>query len=237
MAGVQQAERLVVVTGASRGVGEATVVRLATIDRCRVIAVARDAQALDALARQGGGLIEPCVLDLATATAPACIKERVAGRRVHALVHNAGQLHKAPMGGHAADALEALYRVNVIAPLLLTQALVDELDGDPPGHVVHIGSMGGFQDSAKFPGLVAYSASKAALACIAQCLAEEFRERGIRSNCLALGSVDTEMLRGAFPGYKAPVSAEAMGNHVADFALNGHKLYNGKVLPVAVTTP
>jgi NAD(P)-dependent dehydrogenase (short-subunit alcohol dehydrogenase family) len=97
--------------------------------------------------------------------------------------------------------------------------------------------MGGFQDSAKFPGLVAYSASKAALACMAQCLAEEFRERGIRSNCLALGSVDTEMLRGAFPGYRAPVTAEAMGNHVADFALNGHRLYNGKVLPVAVTTP
>jgi NAD(P)-dependent dehydrogenase (short-subunit alcohol dehydrogenase family) len=237
MAGVKQEERLVVVTGASRGVGEATVLRLARVDRCRVLAVARDARALGRLAMKGDGLIEICVTDLALDLAAARVKEHVAGRRVHALVHNAGLLHKAPMGGHAGDALDELFRVNVRAPLLITQALVDELDGEPPGHVVHIGSMGGFQDSAKFPGLVAYSASKAALACMAQCLAEEFRERGIRSNCLALGSVDTEMLRGAFPGYRAPVTAEAMGNHVADFALNGHRLYNGKVLPVAVTTP
>jgi NAD(P)-dependent dehydrogenase (short-subunit alcohol dehydrogenase family) len=218
-------------------VGEATVLRLARVDRCRVLAVARDARALEMLADKGEGLVETCETDVAMAAAPAIIKERVAGRRVHALVHNAGQLHMAPMGGHSGDALAALYRVNVFAPLLITQALVDELDGEPPGHVVHIGSMGGFQDSAKFAGLVAYSASKAALACMAQCLAEEFRERSIRSNCLALGSVDTEMLREAFPGYRAPVSAEAMGNHVADFALNGHRLYNGKVLPVAVTTP
>jgi NAD(P)-dependent dehydrogenase (short-subunit alcohol dehydrogenase family) len=141
------------------------------------------------------------------------------------------------MGLHQRRELMDLYTTNVIAPLELTQALADELDGDPPGHIVHIGSMGGFQDSAKFPGLIAYSASKAALACMAQCLAEEFKGRGIRSNCLALGAVDTEMLRTAFPGYEAPVTASAMGAYVAQFSLTGHKLFNGKVLPVAVSTP
>lgn len=97
--------------------------------------------------------------------------------------------------------------------------------------------MGGFQDSIKFQGLAAYSASKAALACMAQCLAEEFKDRGIRSNCLALGAADTDMLRAAFPGFKAPVSAETMGIYVARFALEGHKLFNGKVLPVSSSTP
>lgn len=233
----QRTERLVIVTGASKGVGEATVLKLALAEGCRVIAVARDAMALEDLASRGDGRVEIGAIDLARTTAPAAIKALVAGRRVHALVHNAGFLHHAPMGGHQRADLEALYRVNVFAPLEITQALVEELDGDPPGHVVHIGSMGGFQDSAKFPGLVAYSASKAAVACMAQCLAEEFKGRGIRSNCLALGAVDTAMLRAAFPGYTAPVSAAEMGNFVGDFALNGHNLFNGKVLPVAVTTP
>ncbi len=237
MANEQSSERLVIVTGASRGVGEAAVLRLALGQQCRVIAVARDARALDALVARAGGSVEPCVVDIGTEDAPARIKRSVAGRRVHALIHNAGLLHNRSMGGHARSDLEQLFRVNVFAPLEITQALVEELDGTPPGHVVHIGSMGGFQDSAKFPGLVAYSASKAALACMAQCLAEEFKDRGIRSNCLALGAVDTEMLRAAFPGYTAPVSAEEMGNFVADFALNGHNLFNGKVLPLAVTTP
>jgi NAD(P)-dependent dehydrogenase (short-subunit alcohol dehydrogenase family) len=141
------------------------------------------------------------------------------------------------MGAHSRLELTELFALNVVAPLELTQALVDELDGDPPGHVVHIGSMGGFQDSAKFPGLVAYSSSKAAMACMAQCLAEEFKERGIRSNCLALGAVDTAMLREAFPGYTAPVDAARMGAYVARFLLEGHALYNGKVLPVALGTP
>ena len=72
---------------------------------------------------------------------------------------------------------------------------------------------------------------------MAQCLAEEFKDRGIRSNCLALGAVDTDMLRAAFPGYEAPVTAQADGSYVAEFSLNGHKLFNGKVLPVAVSTP
>jgi NAD(P)-dependent dehydrogenase (short-subunit alcohol dehydrogenase family) len=119
----------------------------------------------------------------------------------------------------------------------MAQGLADRLDGAPPGHVVGIGSMGGFQDSVKFQGLLAYSASKSALACIAQCLAEEFKDRGIRSNCLAIGAVDTAMLRAAFPDYTAPVGPEAMGSYIARFAMEGHNHYNGKVLPVALSTP
>jgi hypothetical protein len=56
-------------------------------------------------------------------------------------------------------------------------------------------------------------------------------------NCLALGSAQTEMLEEAFPGYQSPVSAFEMGEYVASFALTGHKVFNGKVIPVAVTTP
>jgi short-subunit dehydrogenase len=104
-------------------------------------------------------------------------------------------------------------------------------------HIVNISSMGGFQGTSKYRGLSFYSASKAALACLTECLAVEFKESGINVNCLALGSVQTEMLETAFPGYKAPVSAKDMAAFISHFALTGHKYFNGKILPVAVGNP
>lgn len=227
---------MVLVTGAGRGVGAATVQALLAMENIRVIAVSRTLTALEPQAASDPRL-ELCPMDLSVPEAVDRIVEYVGRRRLHALVHNAGLLHKAEIGHHRRSDLERLFLTNAIAPLELSQALAPQLAGRPPGHVVHIGSMGGFQDAAKFPGLVAYSASKAALACIAQCLAEEFKDKGIRSNCLALGSVNTEMLRAAFPGHEAPISAQEMGAYIAEFSLNGHNLFNGKVLPVASTTP
>jgi NAD(P)-dependent dehydrogenase (short-subunit alcohol dehydrogenase family) len=105
------------------------------------------------------------------------------------------------------------------------------------GHIVNIGSMGGVQGSVKFPGLSAYSASKGALAVLTECLAEELKPQNIKVNCLALGSSQTEMFESAFPGVEAGTLAFEMGRYVAEFAQNGSKYYNGKVLPVANTTP
>ena len=102
---------------------------------------------------------------------------------------------------------------------------------------MNIGSMGGFQGSSKFPGLAAYSASKAALANLTECLAEEWKEAGIACNCLALGAVQTEMLAAAFPGFQAPVTSTQMGEMIAWFVKQGHQFFNGKVLPVSVSTP
>jgi len=104
-------------------------------------------------------------------------------------------------------------------------------------HIVNISSMGGFQGSVKFGGLSFYSASKAALANLSECLAVEYSDSGINVNCLALGAVQTEMLEEAFPGYQAPVSSEEMSRYIADFALHGSKYFNGKVIPVAVNNP
>lgn len=230
----------VVVTGASKGIGRATVRALVMEHRAQVLAITRDIamkESLEHELRGGYGQLKVLAADVGADDGPALVAAALGPARCIALVHNAAVLHKADFGSHDRPSLERCFQVNVIAPLLLTQALAPALSGEPPGHVVHIGSMGGFQDSAKFPGLVGYSASKAALACIAQCLAEELKDRGIRSNCLALGAADTEMLRAAFPGYQAPTTAESMGSFIAWFALNGHKHFNGRVLPVATSTP
>lgn len=105
------------------------------------------------------------------------------------------------------------------------------------GHILNIGSMGAFQGSSKFPGLSAYSASKAALHNLTETLAVELADQNIHVNCLALGSAQTEMLEKAFPNYQSPIAAFEMGRYIAEFATSGHKLFNGKILPVAVSTP
>jgi NAD(P)-dependent dehydrogenase (short-subunit alcohol dehydrogenase family) len=104
-------------------------------------------------------------------------------------------------------------------------------------HIVNISSMGGFQGSSKYPGLSFYSASKAAIACLSECLATEFSSYGIKVNCLALGAVQTDMFESAFPGYHAPVGAKEMAGFISYFALRGHRYFNGKIIPVASTNP
>jgi NAD(P)-dependent dehydrogenase (short-subunit alcohol dehydrogenase family) len=97
--------------------------------------------------------------------------------------------------------------------------------------------MGGFQGTMKFAGLSAYSTSKAALASLTELLAEEYKEAGFSINCLCLGSVQTEMLEEAFPGYKAAHSAKEMASFIYDFTLNSGKYFKGKILPVSISTP
>jgi NAD(P)-dependent dehydrogenase (short-subunit alcohol dehydrogenase family) len=228
----------VLVTGAGSGIGLETVRALLVQSSVDVIAIARNGrQRLDAELRTYPKRIHVLELDLLAPDALERIVAGVGNRRLIGLVHNAAELTKVAFGQYARDELLRLYEINVVTPVLLTQALTSRLAGEPNSHVVCIGSMGGFQDSTKFPGLVGYSSSKAALACTAQCLAVEFADLGIRSNCLALGSVDTPMLRTAFPTYKAAATAVEMGSFIADFTLAGHKLFNGKVLPISTSTP
>ena len=68
-------------------------------------------------------------------------------------------------------------------------------------------------------------------------ITEEYKETSVRFNTLALGAVGTEMLAEAFPGYSAPTSAEQMSEFFYECATNGHKMFNGKVLPVSISTP
>jgi NAD(P)-dependent dehydrogenase (short-subunit alcohol dehydrogenase family) len=130
-----------------------------------------------------------------------------------------------------------MWEANVMGVVKMVQAVLPLMGGAGHPHIVNIGSMGGFQGTAKFPGLAAYSASKAAVANLTECLAEELKEQNIKVNCLALGAVNTEMLHEAFPGYVAPVSAVAMAQYIASFALTGQYIMNGKIVPVSISTP
>ena len=156
-------------------------------------------------------------------------------KKVDIVIHNAGSLLLKPFGEITSQEFENIYKVNVFGVANLTRICIPFLQKG--SHVVTISSMGGIQGSMKFAGLAAYSSSKGAVITLSELLAEEYKERGISFNVLALGSVNTEMLQEAFPGYQAPLSATEMANYICDFALTGHRYYNGRVLQVSTTTP
>ncbi len=156
-------------------------------------------------------------------------------RTVDVLINNAGQLLNKPFLQTTRIEFEEIYKVNVFGVAELTRLLIPKMTIE--GHVVTISSMGGVQGSVKFPGLSAYSSSKGAVITLTELWAEEFKETGPSFNVLAIGAVQTEMLEEAFPGYKAPVTARDMAIYIMDFALNGQRYYNGKLLQVSSTTP
>ena len=156
-------------------------------------------------------------------------------KNVDIILHNAGRLLLKPFSETSQTDFENIFKVNVFGVANLTRICLPYLQKG--SHVVTISSMGGIQGSLKFAGLSAYSSSKGAVITLSELLAEEYKERGISFNVLALGAVQTEMLEEAFPGYEAPITANEMANYIFNFALTANKYYNGKVLQVSSTNP
>jgi 3-oxoacyl-[acyl-carrier protein] reductase len=153
------------------------------------------------------------------------------------IINNAGYLLNKPFSETSSFDIETIYKVNVFAPITILQSAFHFLDEQRRCHVVNIGSMGGVQGSVKFPGLSIYSSSKAALANLSECLAEEYKGNNVFINCLALGSVQTDMLENAFPGYVAQVSAKEMADYVVQFSMQDPIYMNGKIISVSSSTP
>lgn len=222
----------IIVTGTSRGIGYELALQFANAGN-QVLAISR---------KIPKSLLEhknvTCLsVDLANETALHEVESFLSSswKKVDALVHNAGALLLKPFAETTQADFESIYKVNVFAVANLTRICLPYLQKG--SHVVTISSIGGVRGSLKFAGLAAYSSSKGAVITLTELLAEEYKERGISFNVLALGSVQTEMLNEAFPGYQAPISAEGMATYIYDFTLNGNKYFNGKVLEVSSTNP
>jgi 3-oxoacyl-[acyl-carrier protein] reductase len=229
-------KKTVVVTGASRGIGYQTALKFAS-EGFDVVAMARSKDKLGALCTEGGECITAAAVDLSDAAqiSAYCRKLAASGTKIDYIVHNAGHLINKPFLELTDQDWYDLLEANLMSGVRLIRELHASLSRQ--AHIVLIGSMGGYQGSSKFPGLSAYSTSKAALAVLAECLAVELATNDIRVNCLCLGAVQTEMLAMAFPGFEAPVSAGEMGDYLYDFAVNGSRFFNGKVLPVSLSDP
>ena len=223
----------VVIAGSSRGIG-LELVRQFAAEGHQVVALSRNIEPLKAL-------------DLPQVRAMSCdiadekaVKEVVKHIKfnwdtIDILINNAGKFLKQDFHKTKLQEVKAVYNTNVFGVINLTHQLLPFMSEN--GHVVTISSMGGVQGSVKFPGLAAYSSSKAAVITLTELLAEEYKENGPSFNVLALGAVQTEMLEEAFPGAQAPNSAEEMATYIKGFAETGNSFYNGKLLQVSSSTP
>ena len=222
----------IIITGTSRGIGLELALKFANAGH-QVLAISRKTNPI----LENHTNITCLSVDLSIESDFEKITDFLSTKwkSVDAIVHNAGALLFKPFAETTQNDFENIYKVNVFAVANLTRICLPYLQKG--SHVVSISSMGGVQGSSKFAGLSAYSSSKGAIITLSELLAEEFKEQQISFNVLALGSVNTEMLQEAFPGYVAPLSAEEMANYIFDFTLTGNKFFNGKVLSVATSTP
>ncbi len=190
--------RTLVLTGASRGIGHATVKRFASAG-WRVITCSRASFPEDC--PWEGGEENHVQIDLADVasleTGIADIRSRLAGGPLHALVNNAGISPKGE-GGERLGTIDTdmglwrqVFQVNLFAPVVLARGLIEELEL-AGGAVLNVTSIAGSRVH-PYAG-AAYATSKAALAALTREMAADFGPRGIRVNAIAPGEIDTPIL-------------------------------------------
>jgi len=223
----------IIITGTSRGIGFELVKLFAKAGH-HVLALSRNEKPVQNLKLDG---VTAFSFDLGDANAYQQVTDFINKNwnQVDVLINNAGSLLNKPFAETTMEDFDCVYKTNVFGVSELTRIVLPFMKTG--SHVVTISSMGGVQGSMKFPGLAAYSSSKAAVITLTELLAEEYKASGIAFNVLALGAVQTEMLEEAFPGYQAPISALGMADYIFDFSLNGNTFYNGKLLQVSSSTP
>ena len=222
--------KTIVVTGTSSGIGHQICIQAAKMN-FHVISVSRNIEPLKDI-----GGIESFEIDI---TNKDSVDEFIANLKsrkikIDILINNAGYLVSELFGDTTYDSFKKTFDVNVFGLAEITRSLIPIINSD--GHVINISSIGGVNGSKKFPGLSAYSSSKAAVIALTEVLAEEY-QNGPSFNVLALGAVQTKMLKEAFPDYNAETKPEEMAKYILDFAINGNKLFNGKLISVSNSNP
>ncbi|GAA5080908.1 2-deoxy-D-gluconate 3-dehydrogenase [Thermocatellispora tengchongensis] len=183
-------DTVVLVTGASRGLGAAIALALAA-EGAYVVAAARSRDGLREVAAEGGGRITPIAADMRDEAEVAALPGQVVARhgRIDGLINNAGI---APAGKFA-DQDPAVWKdtlaVNVIAPMLLAQAAGRHMIAQGGGRIVNVASTTGVRGK---PMLVGYSASKGAVIRMTEALAAEWAAKNVQVNAIAPGAFSTE---------------------------------------------
>ena len=182
-------KELIVVTGASTGMGAATAKELARRGFHVLAGVRREADA-DALRAEG---VEPCILDITVESDVAALAERVASDPLHrslrALVNNAGIAINAPVETLPMAEWRKQFEVNLFGHIAMTQALLPALRSSS-GTVVNITSVGG---KVVLPTYGAYAGSKFALEAVSDALRREVGDARIKVVVVEPGAVKTEM--------------------------------------------
>jgi len=215
--------KTILVSGSSSGIGLEICIQASDLG-LNVLAISRNIEPLEGILNLKANSVDITNDSQIEAYVKKITSENI---KIDILINNAGFLIKDSFKKTTYEIFKQTYDVNVFGLASLTRALLPIINKD--GQVINIASVGGLNASKKFPGLSAYSSSKGAVITLTEVLAEEYRS-GPRFNCLALGSVQTEMLRKAFPGYQAKVMPSDMAKQILDFALDESSLPNGEII-------
>jgi NADP-dependent 3-hydroxy acid dehydrogenase YdfG len=215
-----------IVTGASSGIGGATVRRFAARDYS-VLAVARRGDRLDALAAELGPQVVPHVADVTDpAQARACVTRAVEQfARLDILVNNAGIMLLGPFETSPPGDWDRMLDLNVRALLHLTQEAIPHLRKAAAGprgiaDVINVGSVAG---RTARPNFAVYNASKWGVTAFTEALRQELATDGIRVSAVQPGAVDTELLDHVDANFRERLASSSLGSirritadHVAD---------------------
>jgi short-subunit dehydrogenase len=222
--------KTIVVTGTSSGIGNEICIQAAKLNY-KVISISRNIEPL-----KGINGIDSYIVDITDKKSIKNFIDDLRNRdlKIDILINNAGQLSNELFGETSYESFKQTFDVNVFGLAEITRSLIPFINKS--GHVINISSIGGVNGSKKFPGLSVYSSSKAAVIALTEVLAEEYSE-GPSFNVLALGAVQTKMLKEAFPDYEAQTKPGEMAKYIIDFATNGNNLFNGKLISVSNSNP
>jgi NAD(P)-dependent dehydrogenase (short-subunit alcohol dehydrogenase family) len=184
-----------IVTGASSGIGRATALRFAAAGSA-VLAVGRDAPALDAIAElveRAGGRAVPHVADVTAPEAPDAVVAAALRQfgRLTTVVNAAGIIGSGTVASTSDEQWREMMAVNVDAPFRLMRAASAALT-ETKGSIVNVSSVTGLR---AFPGVLAYCVSKAAVDQLTRCAALDMAPRGVRVNAVNPGVVISNLHR------------------------------------------
>lgn len=192
------ASPVVLVTGASRGIGAATAQSLAAAG-CSVMLTARTEQALRAQAedlQRAGGTAQWLAADIAAPESAQRLIDHTVQTfgRIDALVGNAGVLHVGTLADASDEEIRRSFEINLFAPMRLARAAIPRMAAQRRGRLVFVASTFAYVSA---PRYTLYSASKAGLVGLAKSLALELAGSGIQVNAVAPGQVRTDMIADA----------------------------------------
>jgi len=238
--------KVCLITGASRGIGQATAIRFAQ-EGAVVYANARTEGSLDTwaeeMSQQVEGTIIPIYFDVADSAGikQAVIRIKKEQGKIDVLVNNAGKVTNERLGMISVDKMRDMFEVNVFGLLELSQLIATRfMIKQESGSIINLASMVGVEGSR---GQVAYSASKGAVIALTKSMAKELAEHNVRVNAIAPGMIGTERLQNTIKDiYKDSIPVIGMGRlgkpeEIADaclyFASDLSSYTTGQILGVA----
>lgn len=225
------ADRIVIITGAGRGVGRASA-RLFARQRAQVVLFSRTPEQLNQTVDEiqaAGGKAHAIAGDVSQEEDVLRLFQYVQGAygRLDILVNCAGVVAVRPFSEMDTETWDHVIDINLKGTFLCCREAFRMMERQQQGTIINISSLSGVKGVEKFPGLSAYNVSKAGIAGLTEILAVEGKPHNIRVCAVSPGAVETEMLKQAAPHLTARMTAEDMAEILLYLADDTGRMFSG----------